>query len=67
MPDDLAAALAARPGARDLFDASSESARRMALAMVYQAKRPETRAARVARVADTAGRGEPLSSMWRRD
>jgi uncharacterized protein YdeI (YjbR/CyaY-like superfamily) len=66
MPDDLAAALAARPGARELFDASSESARRMTLAWVYQAKRPQTRATRVEQVASIAGRGEPLSSMWRR-
>jgi uncharacterized protein YdeI (YjbR/CyaY-like superfamily) len=67
VPDDLAAALAARSGARDLFDASSESVRRSALAWVYQAKRPETRAARVEQIAAVAGRGEPISSLWRRD
>jgi uncharacterized protein YdeI (YjbR/CyaY-like superfamily) len=66
MPDDLAAALAERPGARELFDASSASVRRSALAWVYQAKRPETRAARVEKVAATAGRGEPISSLWQR-
>ena len=67
VPDDLAAALAARPGARDRFDASSVSVRRSALAWVYQAKRPETRAARVEQIAAIAGRGEPISSLWRRD
>ena len=67
VPDDLAAALAARSGARDLFDASSESVRRSALAWVYQAKRPETRAARVEQIAAVAGRDEPISSLWRRD
>jgi uncharacterized protein YdeI (YjbR/CyaY-like superfamily) len=67
VPDDLAAALAARPGARELFDASSASVRRSALAWVYQAKRPETRAAHVEQVAALAGRGEPISSLWRRD
>ena len=67
VPDDLDAALAARPGARDLFDASSVSVRRSALAWVYQAKRPETRAARVEQIAAIAGRGEPISSLWRRN
>jgi uncharacterized protein YdeI (YjbR/CyaY-like superfamily) len=67
VPDDLAAALTARPGARELFDASSASVRRSALAWVYQAKRPETRAARVEQIAAVAGRGEPISSLWRRD
>jgi uncharacterized protein YdeI (YjbR/CyaY-like superfamily) len=38
----------------------------MTLAWVYQAKRPQTRAVRVEQVASIAGRGEPLSSMWRR-
>jgi hypothetical protein len=39
----------------------------MALAWVTQVKRPETRAAHVARVADVAARGEPISNLWRRD
>jgi len=66
VPDDLAAALAASPGARDSFDASSASVRRMALAWVYQAKRPATRAARVEQVAAIAARGEPISNLWQR-
>ena len=66
VPDDLAAALAERPGARELFDASSASVRRSALAWVYQARRPETRASRVGRIAAVAGRGEPISSLWQR-
>lgn len=66
VPDDLAAALAERPGARERFDASSASVRRSALALVYQAKRPATRAERVEKIAATAGRGEPLSSLWQR-
>ena len=66
VPDDLAAALAARPGAREQFDAASVSIRRMALAWVYQAKRPATRAARVERVAAVAGRSEPISNLWQR-
>jgi uncharacterized protein YdeI (YjbR/CyaY-like superfamily) len=66
VPDDLAAALAERPGARELFDASSASVRRASLAWVYQAKRPETRAGRVERIAATAGRGEAISNLWQR-
>ena len=67
VPDDLAAALAERPGAREHFDASSASVRRSALAMVYQAKRPATRAERVEKIAATAARGERISSLWQRD
>ena len=67
VPDDLAAALARLPGAREHFDASSASVRRMALARVYQAKRPETRARRVEEVAAIAGRLEPIANLWRRD
>ncbi len=66
VPDDLAAALSDSPGARDRFDASSASVRRSALAWVYQAKRPATRAARVERVAAVAASGEPISSIWQR-
>ena len=66
VPDDLAAALAASAGAREHFDGSSASVRRMALAWVYQAKRPATRAARVEQIAAVAARGEPISSLWRR-
>ena len=66
VPDDLAAALAERPGARERFDSSSASVRRMALAWVYQAKRPATRATRVEQVAAIAGRGEPISNLWQR-
>jgi uncharacterized protein YdeI (YjbR/CyaY-like superfamily) len=67
VPDDLAAALAECPGAREHFDASSVSVRRSALAWVYQAKRPETRARRVERVVAVAARLEPIASLWRRD
>jgi uncharacterized protein YdeI (YjbR/CyaY-like superfamily) len=67
VPDDLAAALGARAGARQQFDASSPSVRRMALAWVYGAKRPQTRAARVEQVAALAERAQPIASLWRRD
>jgi uncharacterized protein YdeI (YjbR/CyaY-like superfamily) len=66
VPDDLAAALASRPGAREKFDSSSESVRKMALARVYQARRPATRAARVEEIASVAATDAPISSLWQR-
>ena len=58
VPDDLAAALAAHPGARDHWDAFSASARKMMLAWVVTAKQEATRARRVAQIADKAAVGE---------
>jgi uncharacterized protein YdeI (YjbR/CyaY-like superfamily) len=58
VPPDLAEALAARPGAREVWEAFPRSARRLALVQLATAKRPETRARRVAAVADAAARGE---------
>ena len=48
VPGDLAAALAEHPGARERWDALPRSLRRAALVGIYDAKRPETRARRVA-------------------
>ena len=58
VPDDLAAALAAAPPARENWDAFSKSARRAMLEWVVQARRPETRAKRIAAIAEGAARGE---------
>jgi uncharacterized protein YdeI (YjbR/CyaY-like superfamily) len=58
VPDDLAAALAAQPGARETWDGFSRSVRRAALARIVEAKRPETRAKRVAETARLTARGE---------
>ena len=58
VPDDLAAALAAHPGARETWDGFSRSVRRAALARIVEAKRPETRAKRVAETARLTARGE---------
>lgn len=55
MAPDLAAALDARPGARATWDAYLRSVERQHLERLVQAKRPETRAKRLAA---TAGRGE---------
>lgn len=54
VPDDLAAALARYPDARLHFDAFPPSARRVILHWIDAAKRPETRAKRVAETARLA-------------
>jgi uncharacterized protein YdeI (YjbR/CyaY-like superfamily) len=58
VPDDLAAALAASPPARENWEAFSKSARRAMLEWTVQARRPETRERRIAAIADGARRGE---------
>ncbi|RCK68696.1 hypothetical protein DT076_13985 [Desertihabitans brevis] len=58
LPDDLAAALAARPGAREHWDAFPPSARKVALSWLAEARREETRVRRVLGVAEAAARGE---------
>ncbi len=59
VPDDLAEALAARPGAVERFDAFSGSQRKMILHWIATAKRPETRAKRVAATVASAVEGSP--------
>lgn len=54
VPDDLAAALASLPPAREHFDAFPPSARRGILEWLSLAKRPATRAARVQSIAQAA-------------
>lgn len=48
VPTDLGAALDAAPGARAMYDALAPSAKKAVLTSVVLAKRPETRARRVA-------------------
>ncbi|MGD9571266.1 MAG: YdeI family protein [Thermoleophilia bacterium] len=57
-PPDLTAALDAVPGARANWDGFPASAKRLALYWIVQAKRPETRAKRVAETARLAGEGK---------
>jgi len=54
VPPDLAAALAAEPGVRAAFDAMSYTHRREWVEAVEGAKRPETRARRIAQAVDAA-------------
>jgi uncharacterized protein YdeI (YjbR/CyaY-like superfamily) len=67
VPEDLAAELAARPGAREQWDAFPPSARRGILAWIVMAKRPATRERRVREAAEKAARGERANQPVRRD
>lgn len=66
LPDDPAAALAARDGARAHWDAFPRSVRRAILEWIVQARRPGTRAKRIAETADRAARGERANQWTRR-
>jgi uncharacterized protein YdeI (YjbR/CyaY-like superfamily) len=58
IPPDLASAFAATPGTRAIWDAWPRSVTRGALEILLGAKRPETRAAKVAAIIDSARRGD---------
>jgi len=58
VPVDLAAALAASPAADAAFASFPASARKQLLGWVAVARRPETRAARITRIVQSAARGE---------
>jgi uncharacterized protein YdeI (YjbR/CyaY-like superfamily) len=58
VPDDLAAALEAHPPAAANFTAFPPSARKMLLAWVAMARRPETRATRITQIVEAAARNE---------
>jgi uncharacterized protein YdeI (YjbR/CyaY-like superfamily) len=51
VPEDLATALDARPGARDFYESLTASAKKYVLGQVYLAKREATRASRVDKMA----------------
>jgi uncharacterized protein YdeI (YjbR/CyaY-like superfamily) len=58
VPPDLEAALEASPSAASNFAAFPPSVRKQALTSLAMARRPETRAERVRRIADAAARNE---------
>lgn len=58
VPEDLAVAFARHPGSREHWESWSASAQKMILTWIVLAKRPETRATRVATTAEKAARGE---------
>jgi uncharacterized protein YdeI (YjbR/CyaY-like superfamily) len=57
-PDDLAAALDAVPAARSSWDAFPPSSRKLGITNVDTARRPETRAARIAKLVVDAAEGK---------
>lgn len=57
VPPDLADAFAARPGAREQWEAFPRTAKRAALEWIVQAKRPDTRSRRVEHTAEAARSG----------
>ena len=59
-PADLLEALAARPAAREVFETLNRTNRYAILYRIQDAKRPETRARRIARFVDMLERGEKL-------
>lgn len=60
VPDDLAAALDAEPAARAFFDTLTGANRYAILYRIHDAKKPETRAARIAKFVAMCARGETL-------
>jgi uncharacterized protein YdeI (YjbR/CyaY-like superfamily) len=64
VPPDLSAAFEAQPPARANWDAFSRSSRRAILEWIVQARRPETRAARIQETATLAARNEKANE-WR--
>ena len=66
VPDDLAAALTARDGARATWDGFPRSVHRGVLERIVQARRPETRERQVTETAEQAARGERANQWARR-
>jgi uncharacterized protein YdeI (YjbR/CyaY-like superfamily) len=60
VPDDLAAALRASPGASEMFAHLSSQNRYAVLWRMQQAKRPETRARRINQFVEMLARGETI-------
>jgi len=58
VPDDLAAALRTRPGARQAFDAFTPSQQREYVEWIEEARRAATRAARIAQAAEWIAEGK---------
>lgn len=63
VPQDLASAFASQSAAAAFFDACAPSYRRNVLRWLHTAKRPETRAARIARILESAAQNEKLPQL----
>ena len=66
VPDELAAALAEAPAAKAVFDGFSPSNRRDYCEWIGEAKRPETRAARVAQAIEWMAEGKTRNWKYER-
>ncbi|WP_116090282.1 YdeI/OmpD-associated family protein [Sphingomonas crusticola] len=66
VPDELRAALAAAPAAQAVFDGFSPSNRRDYCEWIGEAKRPETRASRVAQAVEWIAEGKPRHWKYQR-
>jgi uncharacterized protein YdeI (YjbR/CyaY-like superfamily) len=66
VPDDLAAALAARPGAQAMFDILTRQNRYAVLYRIESAKRPDTRARRIVSFVAMLARGETVYPQKRK-
>jgi uncharacterized protein YdeI (YjbR/CyaY-like superfamily) len=58
LPDDLAAALRAQPGARQAFDAFTPSQQREYVAWIVEARRDATRSSRIAQAVEWIAQGK---------
>jgi hypothetical protein len=58
VPEDLAAALAEKAGLREAFDASNFSSRKEYVRQVEDAKTPETRTRRIAKIVEKLSEGK---------
>lgn len=64
VPDDLSTAFTRHPGSIEQWDSFSRSSRRGILEWIVQAKKPETRAARIEETARLAAAGEK-ANQWK--
>lgn len=63
VPDDLRAALQATSGAAGFFDGAAPSYRRNVLRWIFQAKKPQTRAKRIAATVERSSRRQKVPQM----
>jgi uncharacterized protein YdeI (YjbR/CyaY-like superfamily) len=66
VPDELAAALDHKPAAKTVFEAFSPSNRRDYCEWIGEAKKPETRAARVAQAIEWLAEGKPRNWKYQK-
>ena len=65
LPDDLAAALDAQPPARQTYEGFTRGVKKQLLWWVASAKKPETRAKRLAQLIADSAAGQRIAQMRR--